>query len=1757
MSFTIHHPPSDRRVARLVMSGLALACFGVVAAVGFFGVEQAIKEEPGKQVEHDSPVGAIETPQVAKLIQAAPQEKPPEPPRPAFTGDNPRLALKNHPQPLVKVVYSADGKTLYSASSDGHVRSWDAVSLQDRAEWTLPGKSALKGIAVTHDETQLALVYGYNETRLLNLKTKAETLLEPHRPGAGDRDGYVEFAPDGKALAVIMAQGYPHLFSSNAFLWETRAKVRLHEFSHGTRALRYSADGKTRVVASVGNTLSVWRPNDSKEYQHFKADPNSKESYRVSPESGMLVVSSDGTWTASLWEGVDLRRWNLETKTQLDPIVLADRKDFRRPHFSVLALHPNDRLLAVAGNGRVIDFYDLQTGKKRGRVTVAVAQPVPIDPRIPIRDLAFSPDGKTLGIALGHTPILWDVAELKLEKLEGVADTVKPRTPEPPTPAPPDRALPTATTLPLDKDRTHDASLGADDLAEDGHRFKLYLLPLKAGQSYQFELHSNDFDGFLRLLSPRGDLLASDDDSAGGRHARLRFTPPFDGVYRLQATSHGKDAVGKFTLTARRCEAESPPAKIDFKSADVDTGVPFRPTETKFANGLTAYTFLVAPQRKYRGDVFWSDDSKTITVLDDKGTLRRVNVETWTEEKRLDLKERCINLALSKVGWMVAAQVLYGELYVLDKSTFAVRHRVNPPSLVRVASAPHLSVAVTATHVDAFRGRADDAPADDKGAILIMPFTGDRVPKMYDKRSVRGLTMSPDGQYVFVQSSNNGVRRYRLDDKNLDYGDGLDSIAADATGIGVSPDSKLWWLPGPKGNTWYNTEPAERLNEKPFSTFFWRTDRLHDKPEFIVPAGPGTRVAAHNPKTGDFYLHNRQRQLLVIGRNGQHRAELTLEAKDGDNEPLEFRLSPDGKKLLIRFEKRLTLVDVAGLDAPTVKRPSPQDSGTIQRVLFARAGKCEFKGSLSGTDLPPGDERLARVFYLTLDRLQLVNLELETSKRVAPQLDVFGPDGRLLTRTKTFYDFGGNRTRAQLLSETPGVYKVVVTTRDGQSKTPFTLKLVLTGTKLTTQQLLPLAPPPVPIAGTQTLKTTPLDAVGPLKATTVAVSTLSLVVSPDGKTAFLLDNEGSLLRVNTATWTVEKKLPAAGRISAVQLSALGLLARVGHTELWLIDPQTLEVTRQYEAPGLLDVTTSAQSPLAIVTVDPRGEDYTTLYGERASPAKVLDLKTGDYIVQPYNPHHDSSMPRPCLAPDGVNLFHIASHTYDATKSSMGHKVLQDGTLKGVGWYPIALYRGIRPGVTPDGKVVYVHHDGTTWGTNANVPPPYKLPFYRVAATERRSEVRTPILELALPARPRAVAFDQQANFILVGHANKAVQFYDWKGKLLADRDLPPGEVVELVVAPEGGKALARCADRLVVLDYRELPASMVTPPPEVVEAEKPPQVDGVKITVGQPIKEGNLTYRALALPRTQATAYCWDADGKYLFIGEQRGVVHRLRFEGFVDEAQAIVGTQLSSLMWTAEGLTARDPATHEILLIDSEKLTVRARLPCPRSAQMVAARQSSLLVVTSAALDNVSLFDLKQRKLLARGIENLPAATKTLRFPVLSPDGKYLFFSGAESDNRLHRVRIEPTRLVHDGSRPAPTAETYACIVAPDARHVYCYPYYQREKDPSPVVVYPVESWDKPAWTWQEHLRQLAFDQQGTLFGVPRSGNVRGSSFKRFAPPLRADSKGTMYPWEKGACEWLRPHPQGRGLLVRFTDSANRRTSARLYFVELTDAAR
>lgn len=91
-------------------------------------------------------------------------------------------------------------------------------------------------------------------------------------------------------------------------------------------------------------------------------------------------------------------------------------------------------------------------------------------------------------------------------------------------------------------------------LAQDGSRYEEFMFDGNAGQQVTIALDSREFDPFVILVGPDGEVLGSNDDvSQSSYNAGLSVTLPSTGRYRVIANSYDASGSGRFSLrvTAR------------------------------------------------------------------------------------------------------------------------------------------------------------------------------------------------------------------------------------------------------------------------------------------------------------------------------------------------------------------------------------------------------------------------------------------------------------------------------------------------------------------------------------------------------------------------------------------------------------------------------------------------------------------------------------------------------------------------------------------------------------------------------------------------------------------------------------------------------------------------------------------------------------------------------------------------------------------------------------------------------------------------------------------------------------------------------------------------------------------------------------------------------------------------------------------------------------------------------------------------------
>jgi hypothetical protein len=91
----------------------------------------------------------------------------------------------------------------------------------------------------------------------------------------------------------------------------------------------------------------------------------------------------------------------------------------------------------------------------------------------------------------------------------------------------------------------------ASPVNADGRRYAMWTLMGNAGQSIQIDMQSSDIDCYLILQDQNGNQLIYNDDGGGGLNARIAYTLPYSGVFRIMAMSFRTSGVmfGTYNLS--------------------------------------------------------------------------------------------------------------------------------------------------------------------------------------------------------------------------------------------------------------------------------------------------------------------------------------------------------------------------------------------------------------------------------------------------------------------------------------------------------------------------------------------------------------------------------------------------------------------------------------------------------------------------------------------------------------------------------------------------------------------------------------------------------------------------------------------------------------------------------------------------------------------------------------------------------------------------------------------------------------------------------------------------------------------------------------------------------------------------------------------------------------------------------------------------------------------------------------------------------
>lgn len=264
--------------------------------------------------------------------------------------------LLGHTDSVSSIAVSLNGRVIASASLDNTVRLWD---------------------------TQTG-----NLIRVLN-GHKTEVYA-------------VAFSTDGKKIASSDYDGKILIWSV-----ESGKLIRTLQIKGWSTAIAFSPDGKQLAVANQEPTTIIFEVETG----------NVLRSLETSGNTNVITFSPDNRYIATATSAIAL--WNFQTG-KIDKLLKGHQRLVKSITFS------NDgRFLASGSSDKTARIWNVETGETEK--TFQTVTPIrvkysskPLEWKMPVIGVAFSPDGKTLAAATGRSVHLWEITTGKnFQTLEG------------------------------------------------------------------------------------------------------------------------------------------------------------------------------------------------------------------------------------------------------------------------------------------------------------------------------------------------------------------------------------------------------------------------------------------------------------------------------------------------------------------------------------------------------------------------------------------------------------------------------------------------------------------------------------------------------------------------------------------------------------------------------------------------------------------------------------------------------------------------------------------------------------------------------------------------------------------------------------------------------------------------------------------------------------------------------------------------------------------------------------------------------------------------------------------------------------------------------------------------------------------------------------------------------------------------------------------------------------------------------------------
>jgi DNA-directed RNA polymerase subunit RPC12/RpoP len=604
------------------------------------------------------------------------------------------------------------------------------------------------------------------------------------------------------------------------------------------------------------------------------------------------------------------------------------------------------------------------------------------------------------------------------------------------------------------------------------------------------------------------------------------------------------------------------------------------------------------------------------------------------------------------------------------------------------------------------------------------------------------------------------------------------------------------------------------------------------------------------------------------------------------------------------------------------------------------------------------------------------------------------------------------------------------------------------------------------------------------KVTNLAVERKDIIPcmkwADSGGSAFLtVDKNGVLRKLSFPEGKELKKAELECHCDWLDVSGRGILLTVrDRQEIWMVDPNTFQVTKKIEVPKLLRAVSAPSLSIAVAGVG------RALY--------VVDLETANLNKYEWRDEVNlSALEDPVITPNGQYLI-----THGG--SNLARFRIVGGKLRPQDWS-----QGIIGGVQPSFGI-QVSYD-SRWVAYPTGAGNHGARGAWVFSTE---SFKKP--EFALEGvRSQPIGFDPAGSYIYTA----GMSIFSAKGILKKECQLGDG-AWQLLVHPQGNKLVVLGNTRLQVV--------------EVPSNPQPDQIVPVK-TDPTPVNDTDLFVKELddlkvaTLPAERKDVLpClkWaDADGTAFLALNKNGILRKLSFPEGKELKKADLERKCDWLDISNRGMLVTLRDRQEVWLLDSDTLQMKKKYDVPKVLRAVSAPNLSIAVAGLGRA--LVVIDLDTGKMAKYEWPKEPHLT-VVEDPVVTPNGKYLITHGGSSLVRFQILENKALKAL-DYSQGIIAGAQPACgiQVSGDSKLV-AYPTGAGNHGANGIWVFSVESFRKPEFSMEGVRTQpIGFD--------PAGGNiyVAGMNLHSAAGILKK-----RYNTGDGAWQHL-VHPGGNKLLI------------------------